>query len=61
MRIQLETIGLIKLEIIKEKKRNGIVRVIQSWRVWQKNSMNKLKKEKPLVPLEKQVQKLTLS
>ena len=61
MRIQLETIGLIKLEIIKEKKRNAIVRVIQSWRVWQKNSMNKLKKEKPLVPLEKQVQKLTLS
>ena len=61
MRIQLETIGLIKLEIIKEKKKNGIVRVIQSWRVWQKNSMNKLKKEKPLVPLEKQVQKLTLS
>ena len=61
MRIQLETIGLIKLEIIKEKKRNGIIRVIQSWKVWQKNSMNKLRKEKPLVPPEKQVQKLTLS
>ena len=61
MRIQLETIGLIKLEIIELKKRNGLISVIQSWRVWQKNSMNKLRKEKPLVLLEKQVQKLTLS